>query len=251
MDVTSLVIPILSATEMLVERCEEVQQCHNEAVRLESRIRKLIDMLSAAKGSFGNDRDVEKRLMELHKYLGTLSPLLEECKWPVQMLKILRYFQKAPKLADNLRRKEAELEILRGGLHTAMLPFLAHQGGDIARQLRDMSGDMKSMLAQQRVNTKSVLDTMLGEIQQATGLLARVARTGRLQGKVCWDKLMKEDKVLGEGTFGIILSGTYFGQHVAMKQAKLNYAPPNIENDFRYVCFCPKCFYLHSRVSSD
>ena len=64
------------------------------------------------------------------------------------------------------------------------------------------------------------------------GVAGRVlARLGRVR----YDLLVEGEDILGRGTFGVVLSGEYMGQEVAIKKALGIVGDPVVQNDFRSV----------------
>lgn len=235
MDVPSLVISLISAAARLLQRCEEARECHGEAMRIERRIHNLILTLGSAKRSFEGNQDIDKKLLELHRYLGDLSSLLEKCKQPTRVLGKIRHVIKVTDLAKDLRNAECHLEDMCSGLHLAMQPAISLQVTDMAVDIRDL----KAIVEDLRVRTKRVVDNELGGSQPATGSSTREGRNDRIQGNICKEKL-EMGELLGEGRFGLVFAGTYFGQPVAIKKAKLDHIPAHTQDHLRCVC-------LHSR----
>jgi len=54
-------------------------------------------------------------------------------------------------------------------------------------------------------------------------------------GRVRFDMLEEEDEVLGEGTFGVVHSGTYMGEEVAIKKARGPVGEQSVLREFRWV----------------
>lgn len=230
MDVPSLVITIFSAAEQLLQRCEEVNQCHREAMRLELRIRNLVSTLESAAGAFSGDITFQRKLVELHAFLMRLPPILDKAKKPTKLVARAKHFAKASALAHTLQKEEAALGTLCDDLGLAMLPAIAEKMKLVPNEVEArVSAAVGDMLREQ---TDQILGRMLDPPGEDTSR-AQERSSGRRQGSICWDALVESDRVLGEGSFGEVVAGTYFGRDVAIKKAKLSTLPREAEMDFR------------------
>jgi len=73
--------------------------------------------------------------------------------------------------------------------------------------------------------------------RQVRGVDADEQATWRLLGRVRLDKLKEGGDILGQGTFGVVKSGTYMGQEVAIKKAMGPVGDPAVLSEFRLVSF--------------
>ncbi len=61
-------------------------------------------------------------------------------------------------------------------------------------------------------------------------------------GRIRFDLLEEDDDILGEGTFGVVQSGTYMGEEVAIKKARGLIGDPAVLREFRWV-------YVHTSMT--
>ncbi len=84
--------------------------------------------------------------------------------------------------------------------------------------------------------TLEAIQTELAALaEQVRGVAGGEQATWRLLGRVRLDKLKEGGDVLGQGTFGIVKSGTYMGQEVAIKKAMGPVGDPAVLSEFRWV----------------
>lgn len=236
MDAALLIDFILTAAEKSLERYKATGRCHREATRLEVRIRNMISTLETARGTFIEDLNIQKKLINLHTFFGTLPPLFEKCKKRGKIVGKVTQFVKAPALIKSLQEKEAMLESLCRDLDLALLPAIGRQLNGLAGSMEtNISEAVKVAIQDQRASTEEVFSTALASSHEPRGSMANGKKAGGIQAQVCWDQLViKEDEVLGEGSYGLVLAGTYFGRDVAIKKAAQARLPRNIEDEFRW-----------------
>lgn len=246
MDVASVVISILRAANSLLERCEEAKQCHVEIRRLELRLHNLIGTLHGATKGSEEDLDIQRKLVELHRFVGTLIPVLERCKKPSKTLDEALKSSRRSDLASFLRVSEVTLLTLCTDLGLTMLPEIGNLLDWLSHESEASTSELvQELMQEQQLKTQEFLEGALGDLERtvisstpegSTGSLHGSA--GSLHGSICWDELaMNEDDILGEGSFGVVLAGSYFTRNVAVKKATQAHLPRHIAEGLRFGLF--------------
>lgn len=122
-----------------------------------------------------------------------------------------------------LLRVEADIKRIMDSLN---IPILTNIRRD---QLRGQE-TLEAIQAELRV-----LASQVRGIDVDRGVDAGEQATWRLLGRVRFDKLKEGGDVLGQGTFGVVISGTYMGQEVAIKKAMGPVGDPAVLSEFRWV----------------
>ncbi|CAM9727938.1 unnamed protein product [Pylaiella littoralis] len=259
MDVVSLISFSYEIGSALIKRCKDAKQCHGEATRIAVRTSRVLGSLESAAGEFSNQEWFETSMKELKKALEDAHDLVEKCKKPRTITERASAVRRANSLRDGLQRAEAELERITEDLKIPMQSDIKRAVADIGRNIEDMKAGLDAealMRAVQEVirqelnaprgglSTGDTIQSHLSKIAEAAALddapSAEQSKAGEgfnlihKLGSVRYDMLEEdEDGILGEGTFGIVVSGTFKGEEVAIKKARGPVGDKNVLTTFR------------------
>ena len=130
--------------------------------------------------------------------------VLKRCQPPKTLVSKARAVARARGNKEGLVEVEARLQRITGDLQISMLTDI--KKGQRSRPERDTPRPKESKVA------------------------------GRLMlrlGRVRFDKLHEGDIILGEGTFGVVMSGQYMGDEVAIKKARGLVRDPTVLDSLR------------------
>lgn len=247
MDVISFVITIYDLTQRAINIIERARECIPEAERLRVRLSHLAVTIGKAKATFSKDVQLQKTLVSLHGFMSELNSFLDGC----MKLTGARFMMKRKRNAEIIKQKESELEALCQDLGLAMMPL-------IGEKLDTLPDEILVSVTRQLDEHHKSLDSRISEGFEAAvqSLFSEKNRVfeerdttsgGKLQGQIVEDRLVESDEVLGEGSFGIVRAGTYFGKKVAIKRATQARLPPHIQNELRWVRTLPRVPSVFSR----
>lgn len=250
MDVLTIVVTIFGIAEELLERCKRARKCQPEAVRLGLRIQNLVCTLEVARVAFGEAVHIKKRLVDLVIFLEEkLSPLLKRCERPTGTMGRVKYFVRASSLLESLQGAEAELQSLCDDLGLTMLPTIANQLQSLTCKLQTrVTASVEILMQEHQAKTERMLRGVLEDSRQRERASNGDGWERRLHGNICQEQLRISNTVLGEGSFGIVYLGTYFGNDVAIKRATGGHLPANLEAEFRSVLVCASVCSLSGRA---
>lgn len=234
MDIISFVITIVDKAKEVMDWCEKVQQCQPEALRLGFRVENMALTLEEAAGTFRDNAHLGKRLVELHSFLGTLPPLLERCTRPANLAGKVKYLARASALVKAVQDAETQLQTLCDDLGLAMLPSIGKKLNLVGDNVEaGISATLKAALQEHEVEMEKMMTRLLDAAQRSGDESSRARKAGRFRGEIRWDLLEQSKKVLGEGSFGAVYSGTYCGRDVAIKRAVQGRLPGYMEKELR------------------
>eukprot|EP00752_Nemacystus_decipiens_P007363 g6584.t2 len=271
MDALSLLAYTYEIGAELIDRCESVKQCHYESSRIALRTVRLLGALEAASAEFSGAVDFDASLIELRETLGRARDLVDRCQKPIKVADQLRALARVNMNKEGLRQVEIDLERITGDLQIPMLTDIkrAVEAGKVRDGESGGGGglDAEALEKAVREGIRKELDAHVaggtsvgdlinanlaklvveesgdeggpsrdGKAKKAAAIDASSTRTaGQLMyrlGSVRFD-LLQEGRILGEGTFGIVLAGTYRGEEVAIKKARGLTGEPGVLKEFR------------------
>ncbi|CAN0206746.1 unnamed protein product [Pylaiella littoralis] len=264
MDVVSLISFSCEIGSALINRCQDVKLCHAEATRIAVRTSRVLGSLEGAAGEFSDQEWFETSMKELKKALEDAHDLVEKCKKPRTITQRASAVRKANTLKDGLRRVEAKLERVTEDLRIPMQSDIKRAVAAIGRNVEDMRAGLDAGALTQAVqeiirqelnvprggvSTGDAIQSHLSKFADAAALVddapsSSEQRSGSKAGgefnlihqlgSVRHDMLEEdEDGILGEGTFGIVVSGMFKGEEVAIKKARGPVGDKNVLTTFR------------------
>lgn len=250
MDPACLVINIYNKSEAVLRWVREVEVCTVRVARLGLRVYSLVCKLEHASVSFKKDGNLRKRVIELNGLMSTLPPLLEQCSRKSKVRAQGVHQRRVSELGKSLQDSEERLETLCHDLGLAVSPKIC-QALDLLRTEAEarVSAVMDAPAsAKPDAHVPSAVKLAMQELERETGDVfrrildeptrrpagsSRIGRGGRLQGKVCWDHLKETDQILGRGSVGVVVSGSYFGRQVVIKRMPQRHLHRHIEEELR------------------
>jgi len=169
---------------------------------------------------------------------------------------------------EGLVKVEADLERITGDLNLPMLTDIRSDTRRIlqhiqAREERDSFDEqalhqavqavIREELGARSAQGQGTLRDVIQEKVSSSTAAAPASGSGsggqlmfRL-GRIRFDLLDEDDEILGEGTFGVVQSGTYMGEEVAIKKARGLIGDPAVLREFRWA-FRFRSFGVYVRV---
>lgn len=216
---------LLETLHALVERCKFPVTLSGRAALLLQRKNPNQEALIRA----------ELKLERVTKDLGL--PMLTDIKR--QLNRMQHDAQERAQLAAmNQIDTESIAELIRTEIRHAM-DVRNNQGSSIRDKIQsqvaylvDNGGDLRAR-SEEPVRRFGLYDSAAGEeAHEGVGPRSRAGGLVVRLGRVRFDEL-EEGEMLGEGTFGVVLSGTYRGRDVAIKKARGALGSSSIIEDFR------------------
>lgn len=244
MDVPAVITFIYKVAEEILSRIEQAKECPREAERIALRTQNLIGTLHAAARTFHNDAALMAKLVELRTFLDSVPPLLEQCVEQPGALQAFKRVVGVRTLAKALAKKETVLGRLCDELGLSMLPAIGARLDGVAEEVLDGLGTRVSAAMDDHIvcgeqTIRQVLMSVLDERAERGHRVSSTTRpegmSGRLCGKVSFDRLVHEQTPFAEGSFGYVFRGEYFGKNIVLKKAKLVALPRKVAIEFRYV----------------
>ncbi|CAN0324578.1 unnamed protein product, partial [Pylaiella littoralis] len=248
MDVVSLISFSYEIGSALIKRCQDAKQCHTEATRIAVRTSRVLGSLESAAGEFSDQEWFETSMKELKKALEDAHDLVGKCKKPRTLNQKVIAVRRANTLRDGLQRAEAELERVMEDLKIPMQSDIKRAVADIGQRVEDMIAgyDAEALMKAVQEVIRQELNAPRGGVSTGDAIHSHFSRLAEaadvddapsaerksgskagegfnlihLLGSIPYDMLEEdEDGILGEGTFGIVVSGTFKGEEVAIKKA--------------------------------
>lgn len=257
----------------LMKRCELVKQCHIESARICVRTNRVLGSLERASSQFSNQAWFQGSMVELQRTLDQANDLVGRCEKPRTMRAKASALMNSNTLRDGLLSLEVDLERIMNDLKIPMQTDIKKAVADIEESITraaagigekvdDMGAGLDKVLAravqegirlEQNARIEGVLtgdiiqahrsklaeaagrdDASSGAEQTSAGKSGERIDLFHLLGRVRYD-MLEEDPgvVLGGGSFGIVVSGRYRGEEVAIKKARGVVGDQRVLTDFR------------------
>ncbi|CAM9419614.1 unnamed protein product [Pylaiella littoralis] len=226
MDVVSLVSFSREIGSILIKECKVAKQYQKEATRIAALTSRVLGSLESASSKFSDQEWFQGSMLEMKRALEDAHDLVDKCKKPRTMFQRATAVMRANNLKDGLKVVEAELERI-----TENLKIKLPVGIGMKRAATAIVGRVNSSMMA-GLDAEAAMRAGMQEMVRQQELISPTSfksaddppgpEDGFIQlGSVRYDILEEdEDDILGEGTFGIVVSGTFEGEEVAIKKAR-------------------------------